>query len=74
LNGAFGDLVARGAGDIAVEDGDVVRVDAEQFQSGVTVGLSKTAYVLATPRRVGRRHEPHPVSQVEVATSLAPVP
>ena len=34
---AFGDLVTGGAGDIAVEDGDVVGVDAQQFQSGVTV-------------------------------------
>src|SRR5262249_27487837 len=29
---APGDLVAGGAGDIAVEDGDVVGVDAQQFQ------------------------------------------
>ena len=34
---AFGDLVAGGPGDVAVEDGDVVGVDAQQFQSGVTV-------------------------------------
>ena len=34
---AFGDLVAGGAGDVAVEDGDVVGVDAQQLQSGVTV-------------------------------------
>jgi hypothetical protein len=34
---AFGDLVAGGAGDVAVEDGDVVGVDAQQFQSGVSV-------------------------------------
>ncbi len=27
----FGDLVAGGAGDVAVEDGDVVGVDAQQF-------------------------------------------
>ena len=33
----LGDLVAGGAGDVAVEDGDVVGVDAQQFQSGVTV-------------------------------------
>ena len=88
----FGDLVAGGAGDVAVEDGDVVGVDAQQFQRGVAVtgdvgrdrfqaqaiadgfrhdrarprrsthaslrcyepahivGISKTTYVLATPR------------------------
>ena len=34
---AFGDLVARGPGDVAVEDGDVVGVDAQQSESGVTV-------------------------------------
>jgi len=34
---ASGDLVAGGAGDVAVEDGDVVGVDAQQFQSGVAV-------------------------------------
>lgn len=34
---AFGDLVTGGAGDVTVEDGDVVRVDAQQFQSGVAV-------------------------------------
>src|SRR5262249_12879834 len=34
---AFGDLVAGRAGDIAVEDGDVVGVDAQQLQSSVTV-------------------------------------
>ena len=34
---AFGDLVARGPGDVAVEDGDVVGVDAQQSQSGVAV-------------------------------------
>jgi hypothetical protein len=32
-----GDLVARGAGDVAVEDREVVGVDAEQFQGGVAV-------------------------------------
>ena len=36
-NDAFGDLVAGRAWDIAVEDGDVVDVDAQQFQRGVTV-------------------------------------
>ena len=33
----LGDLVAGGPGDVAVEDGDVVGVDAQQLQSGVTV-------------------------------------
>jgi hypothetical protein len=35
---ASGDLVAGGARDIAVEDGDVVGVDAEQSQGGLAVG------------------------------------
>jgi hypothetical protein len=30
-------LVAGGPGGVAVEDGDVVGVDAQQFQCGVTV-------------------------------------
>jgi hypothetical protein len=34
---AFGDLVAGGPGDIAVEDGDVVGVDAQQLQRDVAV-------------------------------------
>src|SRR5205823_5854815 len=34
---AFGDLVAGGPGDVAVEDGDVVSVDAQQLQSPTTV-------------------------------------
>ena len=34
---AFGDLVAGGAGDVAVQDGDVVSVNPQQFQSGITV-------------------------------------
>jgi hypothetical protein len=34
---AFGDLVAGGSGNVSVEDGDVVRVDAQQLQSGVAV-------------------------------------
>ena len=34
---AFGDLVAGGSGDVAVEDGDVVGVDVQQLQSGVAV-------------------------------------
>ena len=34
---AFGDLVAGGPGDVAVEDGDVVGVHAQQLQRGVTV-------------------------------------
>ena len=34
---AFGDLVTGGPGDVAVEDGDVVGVDAQQLQSGVAV-------------------------------------
>ena len=34
---ALGDLVAGGPGDVAVEDGDVVGVDAQQLQSGVAV-------------------------------------
>src|SRR5213078_848369 len=33
----FGDLVTGGAGDVAVEDGDVVGVDAQQLQRGVAV-------------------------------------
>ena len=33
----LGDLVAGGAGDVAVEDGDVVGVDAQQLQRGVAV-------------------------------------
>src|SRR5262249_37460756 len=33
----FGDLVTGGSGDVAVEDGDVVGVDAQQFHSGVAV-------------------------------------
>ncbi len=32
-----GDLVAGGPGDVPVEDGDVVGVDAQQLQSGVAV-------------------------------------
>jgi hypothetical protein len=34
---ALGDLVSGGARDVAVEDGDVVGVDAQQLQSSVTV-------------------------------------
>ena len=34
---AFGDLVTGGPGNVAVEDGDVVGVDAQQLQSGVAV-------------------------------------
>ena len=34
---AIGDLVTGGPGDVAVEDGDVVGVDAQQLQSGVAV-------------------------------------
>ena len=34
---ASGDLVAGGPGDVAVEDGDVVGVDAQQLQRGVAV-------------------------------------
>jgi hypothetical protein len=33
----FGDLVTGGSGDVSVEDGDVVGVDAQQLQSGVAV-------------------------------------
>jgi len=33
----FGDLVTGGSGDVSVEDGDVVGVEAKQFQSGVAV-------------------------------------
>ncbi len=33
----LGDLITGGAGDVAVEDRNVVRVDAQQFQRGVTV-------------------------------------
>src|SRR5690349_10863740 len=33
-----GDLVSGGTGNVAIEDGDVVRVDAQQLQSGVAVG------------------------------------
>ncbi len=32
-----GDLVTRRPGDVAVEDGDVIGVDAQQFQGGVAV-------------------------------------
>ncbi len=34
----FGDLVAGGAGDVAVKHGDVIGVDAKQLQRGVAVG------------------------------------
>ena len=34
---SLGDLVAGGAGDVAVEDGDVVGVDAQQLPSSVAV-------------------------------------
>jgi hypothetical protein len=34
---AFGDLVAGGSGNVAIEDGDVVGVDVQQLQSGVAV-------------------------------------
>jgi hypothetical protein len=34
---AFGDLVTGRAGDVAVEDGDVVGVDVQQLQRGVTI-------------------------------------
>jgi hypothetical protein len=34
---AFGDLVTGGPGNVSVEDGDVVGVDAQQLQSGVAV-------------------------------------
>src|SRR5262249_15294627 len=34
---AFGDFVTGGSGDVSVEDGDVVGVDAQQLQSGVAV-------------------------------------
>ena len=37
VDDAFGDLVAGGPGNVAVEDGDVVGVDAQQLQSGVAV-------------------------------------
>jgi hypothetical protein len=33
----LGDLVAGGAGDVAVEDGDVVGVAGQQLQGGVAV-------------------------------------
>ena len=33
----FGDLVAGGSGNVSVEDGDVVGVDAQQLQSGRAV-------------------------------------
>jgi len=33
----FGDLVAGRSGDVSVEDGDVVGIDAQQLKSGVTV-------------------------------------
>ena len=33
----FGDLVTGGSGNVAVEDGDVVGVDAQQLQRGVAV-------------------------------------
>ncbi len=34
---ALGDLVAGRTGNVSVEDGDVVGVDAQQLQSGVAV-------------------------------------
>ncbi len=34
---AFGDLVAGRSGNVSVEDGDVVGVDAQQLQGGVAV-------------------------------------
>src|SRR5439155_10950178 len=34
---AFGDLVAGRSGNVSVEDGDVVGVDAQQLQSGIAV-------------------------------------
>src|SRR4051794_19424770 len=34
---AFGDLVTGRSGNVSVEDGDVVGVDAQQLQSGVAV-------------------------------------
>nr|BFF16407.1 hypothetical protein GCM10025699_77100 [Microbacterium flavescens] len=34
----LGDLIARGAGHVAVQDGDVVGVHAEQLEGGVPVG------------------------------------
>ena len=34
---AFGDLVTGGAGNVSVEDGDVVGVEAQQLQSCVAV-------------------------------------
>ncbi len=34
---ASGDLVARWTGDVSVEDGDVVGVETQQLQGGVTV-------------------------------------
>ena len=34
---SFGDLVTGRSGDVSVEDGDVVGVDAQQLQSAVTV-------------------------------------
>src|SRR4051794_32922305 len=34
---AFGDLVAGGPGNVSVEDGDVVGIEAQELQSGVAV-------------------------------------
>jgi hypothetical protein len=34
---ALGELVTGRAGDVSIEDGDVIRVDAQQLQSGVAV-------------------------------------
>ncbi len=98
---ALGDLVAGRPGNVPVEDGDVVGVDVQQFQSGVAVtgdvrrdrlqaqtiadgfrhiglvlddqhahapmlepprivGVSKTTYVLATPRSLDWMRGPKP--------------
>jgi hypothetical protein len=37
VDDVLGDLVAGGGGDIAVENGDVIGVDAQQLESGVAV-------------------------------------
>src|SRR5207248_1536708 len=47
---AFRDLVAGGPGDVSVEDGDVVRVDAQQLESGVAALL---VVIAAIPAALG---------------------
>ena len=54
---AFGDLVTGGAGDVSVEDGDVVAVDAQQLQGGLAVtGDVSRDRLQAQPVPNGLRH------------------